>query len=199
MGVDGRPKGSGTVLFESVKDAQTAIDTYNGYEWYGRILEVREDRFAGLSGQGTMRGAMRQQGGRGGSGFSGGFRGRGGPGASRGGFSGNTSNLIDRVERPEIPGKQIMIRNLPWATTNEDLVDLCETTGVVEEAEILTDNGRSRGSGIVQFEKQEHSELAIAKFNGYMYGGRPLDVRFNDRQHVFTPTATKGKAASMET
>lgn len=34
--------------------------------------------------------------------------------------------------------------------------------------------------------------LPIAKFQQYMYGGRPLDVRFNDRWHTFTPTAAKG-------
>ena len=31
-----------------------------------------------------------------------------------------------------------------------------------------------------------------AKFQQYMYGGRPLDVRFNDRWHTFTPGAAKG-------
>jgi RNA recognition motif-containing protein len=62
IGVDGRPKGSGTVVFETSKDAQSAISTfvsllsklhfsdlcwiamYNGFDWYGRILEVREVR-----------------------------------------------------------------------------------------------------------------------------------------------------------
>ncbi len=56
---DGRPKGSGTVVFETAKDAQQAIsactqdsetifihffipDMYHGFDWYGRILEVRE-------------------------------------------------------------------------------------------------------------------------------------------------------------
>jgi hypothetical protein len=34
-----------------------------------------------------------------------------------------------------------------------------------------------------------------AKFQQYMYGGRPLDVRFNDRWHTFTPTAAKGGQA----
>lgn len=33
-----------------------------------------------------------------------------------------------------------------------------------------------------------------------MYGGRPLDVRYNDRWHTFTPTAAKGgQAAVMQT
>lgn len=34
--------------------------------------------------------------------------------------------------------------------------------------------------------------LYVAKFQQYMYGGRPLDVRFNDRWHTFTPSAAKG-------
>jgi RNA recognition motif-containing protein len=60
IGFDGRAKGSGTVIFESAKDAQAAISAYlryslasmeyinhvagmyHGYEWYGRVLEVRE-------------------------------------------------------------------------------------------------------------------------------------------------------------
>lgn len=69
---------------------------YNGFDWYGRTLEVREvrrhwhspyrhslmeqlqDRYAGLSGPGAFRG-----------GFRGGLRGlRGGRGGFRGGFRG---------------------------------------------------------------------------------------------------------------
>ena len=62
IGADGRAKGSGTVIFETAKDAQQAIsacspfpfsnvqvfiqltvtDMYNGFDWYGRTLEVRE-------------------------------------------------------------------------------------------------------------------------------------------------------------
>lgn len=72
IGPDGRPKGSGIVAFESPDDARNAISQYNGYDWQGRTLEVREDRFAGSTG-----------------GFGGGFGGgRGGFSAGRGGFSG---------------------------------------------------------------------------------------------------------------
>jgi len=44
----------------------------------------------------------------------------------------------------------------------------------------------------VQFSQVPEAETAIAKFQGYMYGGRPLDVRFNDRWHTFSPDAAKG-------
>lgn len=102
---------------------------------------------------------------------------------------------------------------LPWSTANEDLVELFETTGQVELAEILFEGTRSKGCGVVQFGQIPEAETAIgetrsivtyghvfsssiiAKFQSYMYGGRPLDVRFNDRWHTFTPTAAKGGQA----
>ena len=91
------------------------------------------------------------------------------------------------------------------------MVELFETTGQVELAEILFDGTRSKGCGVVQFSAVPEAETAIAKFQSYMYGGRPLgtlnfdtllkpmiliavliDVRFNDRWHTFTPSAAKG-------
>ena len=82
MGPDGRPKGSGIVVFESPDDARNAIQQFNGYDWQGRMLEVREDRYAGGGGMGYQ-----GRGGYGGmrGGFGGGF-GRGGFGGGRGGF-----------------------------------------------------------------------------------------------------------------
>lgn len=68
QGHDGRPKGSGIVAFESANDARNAIAQFNGFDWQGRPLEVREDRFAGPP--------------------SGGFGGRGGFGGARGGYGG---------------------------------------------------------------------------------------------------------------
>lgn len=85
VGPDGRPKGSGIVVFENPDDARNAIAQFNGYDWQGRLLEVREDRYAGappMGGFGPPRGGF---GGRGG--FAGGFGGRGGF-AGRGGFGG---------------------------------------------------------------------------------------------------------------
>ena len=60
---------------------------------------------------------------------------------------------------------------LPWSTANEDLVELFQTTGTVEEAEMLFEGGRSKGAGVVQFASVEEAETAIAKFQGYNYGG----------------------------
>lgn len=50
---------------------------------------------------------------------------------------------------------------LPWSTLNDDLVELFETTGNVEQAEILYDGSRSKGAGVVQFSTVEEAETAI--------------------------------------
>jgi RNA recognition motif-containing protein len=238
IGADGRPKGSGTVIFETSKDANQAISMYNGFDWYGRVLEVREDRYAGLSGPGGYRGGFRgglrglRGAGRGGAGFGGrgGYARGGGGGYAAGGRNFSDQDLYKPYSGPDQPAagyeepayggggypgaggyvagagygvggfesepsQQIMVRNLPWSTANEDLVELFETTGQVELAEILFDGTRSKGAGVVQFAQVAEAETAIAKFQQYMYGGRPLDVRFNDRWHTFTPTAAKGGQA----
>ncbi len=52
-------------------------------------------------------------------------------------------------------------RQLPWSTANEDLVELFETTGQVELAEILFDGTRSKGAGVVQFAQVAEAETAI--------------------------------------
>ncbi|KAK0611144.1 hypothetical protein B0T14DRAFT_441558 [Immersiella caudata] len=199
LGQDGRPKGSGIVVFESPDDARNAIQQYNGYDWQGRVLEVREDRFAGsaIGGGGFGRGGFR-------GGFGGGYGGRGGFGGGRGGFGGGrggfggggyggqpggfdaggaasappnpfTDYATSGTERCEI----IYVRNLPWSTSNDDLVELFSTIGKVEQAEIQYEpSGRSRGTGVVRFDSADTAETAITKFQSYQYGGRPLGLSF---------------------
>lgn len=89
MTPDGHPKGSGIVVFDNPDDAQNAIQQFNGYDWQGRLLEVREDRYAGAGGFGPRGGFGGGFGGRGG--FGGGYGGRGAYGGGfggRGGFGG---------------------------------------------------------------------------------------------------------------
>jgi RNA recognition motif-containing protein len=67
-----------------------------------------------------------------------------------------------------------LFKQLPWSTTNEDLVELFETIGEVVLAEILFEGTRSKGSGIVQFKEVAEATEACKNFQGYVYGGRPL-------------------------
>jgi hypothetical protein len=75
-------------------------------------------------------------------------------------------------------GEANYFNQLPWSTSNEDLVELFTTIGKVEQAEIQYEpNGRSRGTGVVRFDTIENAETAIEKFSGYQYGG-PLGLSF---------------------
>ena len=68
---------------------------------------------------------------------------------------------------------------LPWSTSNDDLVELFTTIGKVEQAEIQYEpSGRSKGSGVVRFDSADTADTAINKFQGYQYGGRPLGLSF---------------------
>lgn len=65
------------------------------------------------------------------------------------------SPLRDEIDCPQ----------LPWSTSNDDLVELFTTIGRVERAEIQYEpSGRSRGTGVVQFDTAENAETAICKF-----------------------------------
>ncbi|RMD39262.1 hypothetical protein DV735_g5867, partial [Chaetothyriales sp. CBS 134920] len=204
----GRPKGTGIVAFESPNDARNAIQQFNGYDWQGRQLEVREDRYAGGGGGGIGFGGRGGYGG--GYGARGGFVGRGGFGGGRGGFGGPGygggrggyggggyggaagGGFSGAQQEPVAPnpftdyataggdrGPIIYVRNLPWSTSNDDLVELFTTIGKVERAEIQYEpNGRSKGSGVVEFDSADNAETAISKFTGYMYGGRPLGLSY---------------------
>lgn len=204
---DGRMKGSGIVAYDNPDDARNAIQQFNGYDWNGRVLEVREDRFAGPPG-GGFGGGMR-----GGAGFGGGFGGRGGGFRGRGGFGGGfgggrggfgggappgagygggagggydapapavaANPFTDMATSGGEAGTTIYVRNLPWSTSNEDLIELFSTIGKVERAEIQYEpNGRSKGTGVVEFNAQPDAATSIAKFSGYQYGGRPLGLTY---------------------
>ncbi|WWC92679.1 uncharacterized protein L201_007638 [Kwoniella dendrophila CBS 6074] len=234
---DGNPRGNGTVVFVNPEDARAAIEMFQGFDWFGNILECKPDKFAN-GGFGAARGRGGFRGGfapRGGMGFRGGFRGgfAGQAGGYGGGFGGAgrgmgfnpqygaqagrsfNDNIYADYNGPEggegmavdgagsglkpqpaEPNQQILVRNLPWSTANEDLVELFETVGNVSVAEVLFEAGRSKGEGIVQFSETAEAQTAGEKFTGYMYGGRPLDVQFNPRWHEFSSAAIKGGQAA---
>ncbi|KAF8923482.1 hypothetical protein BGZ58_002901 [Dissophora ornata] len=245
---DMRSKGSGTVLFERSGDVSRAVSMFNGFEWHGRRIEVREvgkvqliftdiwflmqgdfglliatcgtdDKFGPPAGGATRsssknepapaRGSSRGEDfGRGGSSSFGGDSfsyGNGGhgdynrhessssssrpqhdlyDGSSR--TSRHASNYNDIAMDVSIPsgpaagsGDQIYIRNLPFTTTEQDLRDLFRTCGPIRMTEIIMEGGRPKGSGVVRFEMFESADKAVAKFNGYKYGGRPLEIMYD--------------------
>ncbi|KAG0197588.1 hypothetical protein BGX28_008968 [Mortierella sp. GBA30] len=196
---DMRSKGSGTVIFDRTMDVSRAISMFNGYEWHGRRIEVREDKYGPpAGGRGSSYGHSNSD-----------YRHESSSGRDRdrdrdhgrdrgrerererdrqhdmydGGSRGYGNNDISMDMVPSGPaagsGDQIYIRNLPLTTTEQDLRDLFRTCGSIRMTEILLHGGRPKGSGIVRFELFESADKAVAKFNGYVYGGRPLEIMYD--------------------
>ena len=74
--------------------------------------------------------------------------------------------------------KNIYVGNLPYTTTNDDLVELFQIHGAVSSSQVIIDkfNGRSRGFGFVEMPNDLEALAAIQALNGTPYGNRPLTV-----------------------
>lgn len=73
--------------------------------------------------------------------------------------------------------KTLYVGNLPWATTEDDLMQLFAQYGKVLSARIIQDRetNRSRGFGFVEVEDGD-AENMVQQTNGATYGGRALTV-----------------------
>ncbi|KAF9903885.1 hypothetical protein EC991_003222 [Linnemannia zychae] len=178
-------------------------------EWHGRRIEVREDKFGPQSGSRSSHrgddhrpsnGAYSQSrdsrdrayGSTGSSRYDD-YRRESASGRSRDYYEGSSSNhhsssrsRHDDMSMDSVPsgpaagsGDRIYIRNLPFTTTNQDLRDLFRICGSIRAAEVLLQDGRPKGSGVVRFESFEAADKAVAKFNGYNYGGRSLEITYD--------------------
>ncbi|DBB02454.1 TPA: hypothetical protein ACH3X3_011450 [Trebouxia sp. C0006] len=77
-------------------------------------------------------------------------------------------------------GLQVVVHNLPWNTTWQQLKDAFVDTGVIERADVIIDSsGRSRGFGTVRFSTKEEADAAAEKLNNSQIGGRTVTVRID--------------------
>jgi superfamily II DNA/RNA helicase len=88
-----------------------------------------------------------------------------------------------RAETPKAPNgvstRSILVRNLPWKTTERELETLFADHGTVERATIVKQkkSGRSKGFGFVDM-SEKHATAAIEALRGVHLGGRRLEIRF---------------------
>jgi RNA recognition motif-containing protein len=73
--------------------------------------------------------------------------------------------------------KTLYVGNLAWATTEEELHQVFAQHAEVVSVRIISDRetGRSRGFGFVEV-AEDSADQAIEAMNGYVLGGRPLNV-----------------------
>lgn len=75
--------------------------------------------------------------------------------------------------------KKLFVGNLPSDATEASVLALFSEFGKVRSIEVVTDlfSGRCKGFGFIAMEGHE-ARAAIAKLDGFMYGGKPLKVNF---------------------
>jgi RNA recognition motif-containing protein len=73
--------------------------------------------------------------------------------------------------------KSIYVGNLPFSATEDEVRDLFEEYGTVQEVRLMTDRetGRARGFGFVRMDDAE-ADAAIRALDGKDMGGRNLRI-----------------------
>lgn len=100
----------------------------------------------------------------------------------RGYYPGGRNWVGARPPPPGTPGfssgLQVVVHNLPWDCTWQELRAAFTDIGPIERADVVFDShGRSRGFGIVRFPDRESAELAVERMNNKAIGGRIVSVR----------------------
>lgn len=192
-----RSKGFGTVVMSTVEEARKGVSMYNGFEWNGRRLEVREDRTF-VEGAPRPNFSAPQQ--NNSASIYQNFPALGNPMPSQqynqhhhhgvigsginqpvvGSIPGGavTGGAIGAVPSQSIAGRQLFIGNLPFSVQWQELKDLFRQVGTVQRADVAIDQqGRSRGHGQVLMSTVEEAAAAVRTFNGQEFQGRAIEVR----------------------
>lgn len=74
--------------------------------------------------------------------------------------------------------KNIFVGNLPYACTEQELIDMFSPHGTVDKASIIIDRetGRSKGFGFVEMSDDAQAQKAIEALNNFDLKGRKLAV-----------------------
>ncbi|KAG0373272.1 hypothetical protein BGX24_011906, partial [Mortierella sp. AD032] len=203
QGRDGRSKGHGIVLFATSDDADKAQEMFNGYEWHGRPLEVREDRsiqdfvlkktttppqvqsqpqvqaeeidgLADKLDKTLLADTDRDE-----------SKDSGNPApppngedASEDHSLSNGGDVTDSTPVNSAQERTIHVGNIPFRVRWQDLKDLFRKAGHVVRADVaLGPDGRSRGFGTVIYSSVEEAKQAIGMFDQHHWQDRVIQVQ----------------------
>jgi len=155
-GPNGLSKGCGIVEFETKQEAINAIKTFHNYHFNGRDIFVREDR----EDRGPNQDDNRFQ------------------RSSFGTGSGNREGRFNSNSNNQVSDTQVFVQNFPYETSWQDLKDIFREIGPVAHVDVLeTQDGRSRGQAVVEFERPGDARRAIRLMNDFQINGRNVEVR----------------------
>jgi RNA recognition motif-containing protein len=159
----GKSRGMGTVHFYELSDAEAAIDKFNGFDWFGRRIEVRKSKFPREGDDSASNNQPRHV---------------EAPHIRTDGLSKNTEFTLG-VSGDGPPSDTLFVANLPWETAESDLFELFGSVSTVVKAELQYGRGgRSAGNAVVQFADMEDARSVIEQLNDYEYGNRHLRISF---------------------
>jgi RNA recognition motif-containing protein len=72
--------------------------------------------------------------------------------------------------------KKLYVGNLPYSTTNDELVEVFSQYGQVTSAQVMMDRDTGRSRGFAFVEMAEGADQAITSLNGAEFQGRTLTV-----------------------
>src|SRR5215210_3252351 len=75
-------------------------------------------------------------------------------------------------------GRRLYVGNLPYSATEEQLTELFNQAGKVDNVRVMRDmaTGRARGFAFVEMSSDDEAQRAISQFNEQNMDGRPLVV-----------------------
>jgi len=196
QGADGRSKGCGLVTFNTAREAANAISTLNQTTIGGRIIFVREDREAALTGLPAPASRTSPAGPVGSAPpaapppppFGGLPPARNAPART----NAVAVAAAAPVGAPAASGNKVYVGNLAWETSWQDLKDHFRTAGEVLHADVMQGpDGRSRGCGIVTFTSASDAQHAINTLHDSVLHSRAVFVR-EDREPNATPNSGIG-------
>jgi RNA recognition motif-containing protein len=83
---------------------------------------------------------------------------------------------------PPLP-RRVFVNNFPYTSQEEELRELFSQVGEIRDLHVLYDvAGRVRGMALIQYGTKEAADLAINRFNGHIFKGRPLNVEYSTQK-----------------
>uniref|UniRef100_A0A7S2W0R0 RRM domain-containing protein n=1 Tax=Eucampia antarctica TaxID=49252 RepID=A0A7S2W0R0_9STRA len=87
----------------------------------------------------------------------------------------------------------VFVGNLSYETSWQDLKDHMRQAGNVDEANVLSmDDGRSKGCGIVQYQRAQDADRAVRELQNSILQGRPIFCREDREQPGAAPSRGRG-------